>query len=62
MNKEILIQYADMKEEVKDIRKRIYDLKKQIEEMEKGGYQVSDSVTVTTKDVPFGSIRITGFP
>ena len=62
MNKEILIQYADMKEEVKDIRKRIYDLKKQIEEMERGGCQVSDSVTGTRKDGTFGSIRITGFP
>lgn len=62
MNKEVLIQYADMKEEVKDIRRRIHDLKKQIEEMEEGGYQVSDSVTGTRKDGTFGSIRITGFP
>lgn len=62
MDKKILIQYADMKEEVKDIRRRIHDLKKQIEEMEEGGYQVSDSVTGTRKDGTFGSIRITGFP
>lgn len=62
MDKEILIQYADMKEEVKDIRRRIRDLEKQIEEIEKGDYQVSDSVKATKEYGIFGNVRVTGIP
>lgn len=62
MDKEILIQYADMKEEIKDIRRRIHDLEKQIEEMEEKGYQVSDSVKGTRKDGTYGPIKVNGFP
>ena len=44
MDKEILIQYCDMKEEIKDIRKRIANLEKQIERIEKEG-TVKDTVS-----------------
>lgn len=58
MDKEILIQYADMKEEIKDIRKRIDKLQKEIDNMS----EVSDSVTGTRTDGTIGTIRISGFP
>lgn len=44
MDKSILIQYSDMKEEIKDIRKRIANLEKQIERIEKEG-TVKDTVS-----------------
>lgn len=58
MDKEILVQYADMKEEIKDIRKRIDKLQKEIDNMS----EVSDSVTGTRADGTIGTIRISGFP
>ena len=58
MDKEILVQYADMKEEIKDIRKRIDKLQKEIDNMS----EVSDSVTGTRADGTIGAIRISGFP
>lgn len=42
--KEALIQYCDVKEEVKDIHVRIENLEEQIEKMEDRGYSVKDSV------------------
>lgn len=58
MNKEILIQYSDMKEEIKDIRRRIQKIQKEISDL---GI-VSDSVKGTRTDGTYGSIRITGYP
>lgn len=58
MDKNILIQYADMKEEIKDIRKRIDKLQREIDNMS----EVIDSVTGTREDGTIGTIRISGFP
>lgn len=58
MDKSILIQYSDMKEEIKDLRRRIKKLDDEISKLS----AVSDSVKGTRKDGTIGSIRITGFP
>ena len=58
MDKEILVQYAEMKEEIKDLRGRIRKLENEIEKL----CIVSDSVKGTRKDGTYGSIRITGYP
>ena len=61
MDKNILIQYADMQQEVKDIRRRIDDTERKINKMLEGEI-VSDTVQGTRVDGTIGSIRITGFP
>lgn len=61
MEKDILVQFADMQEEVKDIRKRAEGVRKQLERLETGG-TVIDAVKGTRQDGTFGSIRIEGFP
>lgn len=61
MEKDILVQFADMQEEVKDIRKRAEGVRKQLERLETGG-TVIDTVKGTRQDGTFGSIRIEGFP
>lgn len=58
MDKEILVQYCEMKEEIKDIRRRKEKLEKEI----KGLGIVSDSVKGTRSDGTYGSIKITGYP
>ena len=60
MDKKILIQYADMQQEVKDIRRRIAEIERRLGNMK--GEIVSDTVKGTRKDGTIGSIRITGFP
>lgn len=60
--KNILIQYSDLQEEIKDLRIRIDDTRRKIDKMEEAGYQVKDSVTGTRLDGTFGSITIKGFP
>ena len=42
--KEALIQYCDIREEIKDIRARMENLEEQIRKMEDRGYSVKDSV------------------
>lgn len=44
MDKEILIQYCDMREEIKDLRRRIHELEKQIDRI-KGEGTVKDTVS-----------------
>ena len=44
MDKNILIQYCDMKEEIKDLRRRIRELEKQIDRIKEGG-AVKDTVS-----------------
>ena len=44
MDKEILIQYCDMKEEIKDLRRRIRELEKQIDRIKEEG-AVKDTVS-----------------
>ena len=58
MDKEILVQYSVMVEEVKDIRRRIQALQRDIDKLE----MVSDSVLGTRPDGTYGSIRIKGYP
>ena len=57
MDKSILIQYSDMKEEIKDLKRRIQKLEREIDML---GI-VSDSVKGTRKDGTIGSIKITGY-
>lgn len=54
----MLIQYCEMKEEIKDIRRRKEKLEREIKNL---GI-VSDSVKGTRPDGTYGSIRITGYP
>lgn len=44
MNRNILIQYCDMKEEIRDLRRRINELEKQIHKIEQEG-SVKDTVS-----------------
>lgn len=58
MDKNILIQYSDLVEEVKDLRRRIQKNQDDIDKLE----IVSDSVKGTRRDGTIGNISITGFP
>lgn len=58
MEKEVLIQYCELKEEIKDLRRRIKSLDKFLSEP----HQVSDMVKGTRRDGTIGSIRVTGYP
>lgn len=58
MDKEVLIQYCEMREEIKDIQNRIRKLDKFLSEP----HQVSDTVKGTRTDGTIGSIKITGYP
>ena len=58
LEKNILIQYCDMKEEIKDLRKRINKLSVEINKLT----PVSDSVKGTRRDGTIGSIKVTGYP
>lgn len=58
MDKAILVQYCEMREEIKDIRARIRRLEKDIENL----CIVSDSVKGTRRDGTYGSIKISGYP
>lgn len=60
MEKDILIQYDDMKEEIKDIRKRIAKTEKELEKLNK--LIVADTVKGTRRDGTYGPIKITGIP
>lgn len=61
MDKDILVQYTDLQEEIKDIRRRAERVRNQMERLEAGG-TVIDVVKGTRQDGTFGSIRIEGFP
>lgn len=61
MTRDILIQYADMQQEVKDLRMRIEDLEKRQQSLVRGG-TVYDTVRGTRRDGTIGSIRVEGFP
>lgn len=58
MDKDILIQYSDMVEEAKDLRRRIRKLQDDIDKLE----PVKDSVKGTRRDGTIGSITISGYP
>ena len=58
MDKNILVQYCDMKKEIKDIRARIRKLDKFLENPP----VVSDTVRGSRKDGTIGPIKVTGIP
>ena len=58
MDKKILVQYCEMKEEIKDLRKRIQKLYKFLENPP----VVADIVKGTRKDGTIGPIKSTGIP
>ena len=61
MNKMILIEYADMKEEIKDLRKRIQKLEREIGNLEDS--IVTDSVSCGKKGKKsLGTVKISGVP
>lgn len=61
MDKNILIEYADMKEEIKDLRRRIEQNKKELSRL--NGQIVMDSVSCGKKGKkPLGTVKITGRP
>ncbi len=62
MDKNILVQYTDIKQELKELRGRIEQKKRRIYEMEKKGYTVKDAVKGTRPDGTIGSIAVEGFP
>lgn len=61
MDKSILSEYADMKEEIKDLRRRISEDQKRIDQLKRT--IVSDSVTCGKKGKkPIRTVKIKGFP
>lgn len=61
MDKNVLIEYADMKEEIKDLRRRIEQNKKELFRL--NGQVVMDSVSCGKKGKkPLGTVKITGRP
>ena len=61
MDKNILIEYADLKEEIKDLRRRIEQNKKELSRL--NGQIVMDSVSCGKKGKkPLGTVKITGRP
>ena len=61
MDKSILSEYADMKEEIKDLRRRISEDQKRIDRLQRT--IVSDSVTCGKKGKkPIRTVKIKGFP
>lgn len=61
MDKTILIEYADMKEEIKDLRRRIEEDKKRLDELSNS--IVTDSVTCGKKGKkPLKTVKIEGTP
>lgn len=61
MDKTILIEYADMKEEIKDLRRRIEEDRKRLDELNDS--IVTDSVTCGKKGKkPLRTVKIEGVP
>lgn len=61
MDKTILSEYADMKEEIKDLRRRIAEDQKKIDQLRQT--VVSDSVSCGKKGKkPIRTVKIKGFP
>ncbi|CDC11024.1 putative uncharacterized protein [Lachnospiraceae bacterium CAG:364] len=61
INKELLVQYCELRGEIKDLRERIDNDEKRLRKIEEEGV-VSDTVTGTRKDGTIGAIKVTGFP
>lgn len=58
MDREVLIQYCEMREEIKDLRQRIQKLDKFLASPQ----TVSDTVMGTRRDGTIGTIKVTGYP
>ena len=58
LDKEVLIQYCEMQEEIKDLRRRIRELDKFLENPP----IVADTVKGSRKDLTIGPIKIKGIP
>lgn len=61
LTKDILVQYCEIKEEIKDLRERIDRDEQRLQRIKEEGV-VSDTVTGTRRDGTIGAIKITGFP
>ena len=61
MDKNILEQYLELKEEIRDLQDRIDRDERRLEKIRKEGV-VSDTVKGTRSDGTFGPIKITGYP
>ena len=61
MDKNILEQYIELKEEIRDLRDRIDKDERRLLKIKEEGV-VSDTVKGTRADGTMGSIRITGYP
>jgi len=61
LTKNILVQYCEIKEEIKDLRERIDRDEQRFQRIKDEGV-VSDTVTGTRRDGTIGAIKITGFP
>ena len=61
LSKDVLVQYYEIREEIKDLRDRIDRDQRRLERMREEGI-VSDTVRGTRKDGIIGPIKITGFP
>ena len=61
MDKNVLIQYVEMKEEIKDLRRRIHETERELAKLE--NMIVTDSVTRGKRGKkPLGTVKITGRP
>lgn len=61
MDKNVLIQYVEMKEEIKDLRRRIHENERELAKLE--NMIVTDSVTRGKRGKkPLGTVKITGRP
>ena len=58
MDKEVLIQYCELMEEIKDIRRRIRELDRFLEHPP----IVADTVKGSRRDLTIGPIKVTGIP
>ena len=61
LTKETLIQYCELREEIKDLRERIDKDEQRLQKIKDEGV-VSDTVKGTRRDGTIGSIKVTGFP
>lgn len=62
LDKEVLTQYCDLCDEVKEAEKRAQVIQKKIDKMIERRERVSDSVKGTRGDGTYGSIMVSGFP
>jgi len=61
VDKNVLIQYVEMKEEIKDLRRRIHENERELAKLE--NMIVTDSVTRGKRGKkPLGTVKITGRP